>query len=161
MTRDSMNVRYVSCAATWATRYLENGRVLVAMSPNSLLPTHACTSPNSMPPTHAWHARHLTVCSLQALSTISSSRQPNVVITNKVSPTLPTVKGDAQRLCQILLNILGNAVKFTPQGFIEVDARVAADQATVAISVRDTGCGIASQDIDNIFLPFAQGDERV
>ena len=69
--------------------------------------------------------------------------------------------GDSLRFKQIVLNLLGNAVKFTATGGIEVSARVL-DQTErllrVQIAVRDTGIGISAEAQDRIFHPFVQED---
>jgi len=71
----------------------------------------------------------------------------------------PVVKVDGRRLRQILLNLLGNAIKFTEAGTVTlaVDAtRVDEDQIELRISVQDTGIGIAPRDLARIFAPFEQ-----
>lgn len=79
---------------------------------------------------------------------------------------LPTeVIGDPIRLRQVLINIAGNAIKFTPrQGriyfVVEVIERLA-DKATIAFSIEDTGIGISPTDLQRIFEPFAQADTSV
>jgi signal transduction histidine kinase/ligand-binding sensor domain-containing protein/DNA-binding NarL/FixJ family response regulator len=70
--------------------------------------------------------------------------------------------GDPLRLRQILMNLIGNAVKFTSQGQVVVKAElesVESDRACVLISVIDTGIGIEATTIAKIFEPFAQADE--
>ncbi|MFN3522792.1 MAG: response regulator [Phenylobacterium sp.] len=70
--------------------------------------------------------------------------------------------GDERRIAQILLNLLGNAVKFTQAGRIDVSLRTLAKEpdgrVRLRFSVRDTGVGVAADKLDQIFLPFAQGD---
>ncbi|MEI6558936.1 MAG: response regulator [Rhodospirillaceae bacterium] len=67
--------------------------------------------------------------------------------------------GDAGRLRQVLLNLVGNAVKFTHSGCITVTvAVVETDQVTMTISVADTGIGIAEQVQDKLFGMFTQAD---
>ncbi|MCW2606369.1 MAG: hypothetical protein JWO60_1062 [Frankiales bacterium] len=65
------------------------------------------------------------------------------------------VEGDPDRLRQLLLNLVGNAVKFIEQGAVTVELRRAGDG--VALSVHDTGPGIDSADLERLFLPFEQG----
>lgn len=64
--------------------------------------------------------------------------------------------GDARRLKQILLNLLSNAVKFTPPGGdVSLQATTTAD-GWLEVSVSDTGCGIAPEDIERVLTPFVQ-----
>ena len=68
---------------------------------------------------------------------------------------------DSERVRQVIANLLSNSVKFTPQGRIEVRARVLAEddgEQTVEISVQDTGIGISSEDQRKLFEPFQQVD---
>ena len=64
--------------------------------------------------------------------------------------------GDARRVSQVLLNLVGNAVKFTDAGEIEI--RAAAANAQFTLTVRDTGSGIADADQERIFGEFQQID---
>ncbi|WP_235027089.1 response regulator [Cognatazoarcus halotolerans] len=69
--------------------------------------------------------------------------------------------GDPGRIRRVLLNLLGNAIKFTEKGEIEVTARIVereGQQIQVAIAVRDTGVGIAPEKCDEIFGAFEQAD---
>jgi PAS domain S-box-containing protein len=68
--------------------------------------------------------------------------------------------GDASRLRQILLNLIGNAIKFTERGEVVVEARVSAepDSSAIHFTVRDTGIGIATDRQQLIFNPFVQAD---
>jgi len=65
------------------------------------------------------------------------------------------IRADGKRLRQILLNLLGNAVRFTDRG--EVRLKLDFRQHVARIEVSDTGIGIAPQDIERIFLPFERG----
>lgn len=67
--------------------------------------------------------------------------------------------GDEQRLRQILLNLLGNAAKFTPEG--RVDMRVAVREGKLVLTVSDTGVGIAPEALDRLFESFTQADPTV
>jgi signal transduction histidine kinase len=68
-------------------------------------------------------------------------------------------QGDGKRITQVLLNLVGNAVKFTRQG--RVDVRVSAADGQVHYRVADTGIGISPQDLEAIFDEFRQGDTSV
>ncbi len=75
------------------------------------------------------------------------------------------VRTDPTRLRQILLNILGNAIKFTDQGKVEMEIDVVGEAPTVLLEfrIRDTGVGIAPDDLPRLFKPFSQaqlGDEH-
>ncbi len=75
-----------------------------------------------------------------------------------------TLLGDPVRLQQILLNLVGNAVKFTEHGSITLAAEIAAEQGervTLRISVSDTGTGIPAEAQARIFLPFEQADNSI
>jgi signal transduction histidine kinase len=73
-----------------------------------------------------------------------------------LAPDLPVIVGDQDKLRQILLNLLGNAAKFTERGTITLTARVEAGQ--VAVAVADTGPGIPADALGRIFEEFAQLD---
>ncbi|MGH2352359.1 MAG: sensor histidine kinase, partial [Chloroflexota bacterium] len=76
-----------------------------------------------------------------------------------ISPDLPPVHGDRDRLHQVVGNLLNNAVKFTPSGTIIVRATCVDDEVHVA--VQDTGIGIAPQDQERIFEKFQQVGEML
>ncbi|MBZ0318544.1 MAG: HAMP domain-containing protein [Anaerolineae bacterium] len=77
-----------------------------------------------------------------------------VQITTTIDGTLPSIRGDRQRLLQILLNIMSNACKFTEQGQISV--RAAQHNGSISISIQDSGPGIAPEDQGLVFEPFKQ-----
>ncbi|MFL5029243.1 MAG: ATP-binding protein [Xanthobacteraceae bacterium] len=73
-----------------------------------------------------------------------------------VADGLPIGRGDERRLTQVLLNLVGNAIKFTDTGEVEISAKAA--NGTFDVAVRDTGPGIAPQDQIRIFEDFQQVD---
>jgi signal transduction histidine kinase len=73
-----------------------------------------------------------------------------------VPPGLPPARGDERRLSQVILNLVGNAIKFTDQGEVGLSARAA--NGVLTIAVRDTGPGIAESDQAKIFEEFQQAD---
>jgi PAS domain S-box-containing protein len=78
----------------------------------------------------------------------------------EIDGELPELTADPQRLMQILVNLVGNAVKFTPDGGrIVVRARLDGDQ--VRFQVQDTGGGIAAEDLAKLFKPFTQLDSSL
>ena len=80
-------------------------------------------------------------------------------LTLQVPEGLPRAHGDDRRIAQVLLNLVGNAIKFTDAG--EVAIRAAAADGTLTIAVRDTGPGIAASDQAKIFEEFQQADNSI
>jgi signal transduction histidine kinase len=76
-----------------------------------------------------------------------------------VAPDLPTAYGDARRLTQCLMNLAGNALKFTRQGRVEIAAQRDGDQ--LVYRVTDTGIGIPKDELENVFAEFRQVDATV
>lgn len=74
---------------------------------------------------------------------------------------LPDMLADEQKVIQILRNFISNALKFTEQGHVLVEARHEAARQSIVFSVRDTGIGIAAQDLERIFDEFSQVDGRL
>jgi signal transduction histidine kinase len=89
-------------------------------------------------------------------ATESLARTKGIALNSAVAPGLPMGKGDARRLTQVLLNLVGNAIKFTDQGSVEI--RAAAVGSNFELSVVDTGFGIAPEDQAKIFEEFQQVD---
>jgi signal transduction histidine kinase len=71
-----------------------------------------------------------------------------------------SVRADGEKLRQILINLLSNAIKFTDDGGT-IEVACFADERQVRIDVRDTGCGIADDQLNKIFDPFVQVDRRL
>jgi PAS domain S-box-containing protein len=88
--------------------------------------------------------------------------QRDLYVRQEICDRIPDhLVGDASRVRQILLNLVGNAVKFTQTGGITVTAELDGDGVTTAwihLIVSDTGCGISAEDQKRIFDPFEQGD---
>ncbi len=89
-------------------------------------------------------------------ATESLARTKGIALLSAVPPGLPRGHGDARRLTQVLLNLVGNAIKFTDDGKVEIRARQDGDR--FKISVIDTGPGIAKADQAKIFEEFQQVD---
>jgi len=73
-----------------------------------------------------------------------------------VPPDLPVGKGDEQRITQVLLNLVGNAIKFTEVG--EVGVQVTSANGAFVVAVSDTGPGIAEAEQQKVFEEFQQAD---
>ncbi len=82
-----------------------------------------------------------------------------------IDPVIPrTLRGDPERITQVLLNLVGNAIKFTESGHVVV--RVLLESitdgfATLCFSVEDTGIGLSEHEIERLFQPFVQGDGSI
>ncbi len=77
----------------------------------------------------------------------------------EVASDLPQGRGDERRLTQVLLNLVGNAIKFTDTG--EVSIRAEAADGSFSVSVRDTGPGISETDQAKLFQEFQQADNSI
>lgn len=94
---------------------------------------------------------------VEVVCTISSSLivgKP-VVIRNHIPESIPSVAGDENRLQQILYNLIGNGIKYTPKGEIVLNAEVKGKY--ILVSVRDTGIGITESEIEKVFQNFERG----
>ncbi|MGH2404838.1 MAG: sensor histidine kinase, partial [bacterium] len=82
--------------------------------------------------------------------------EKNLALRVSVPPDLPAGRGDERRIAQVLMNLVGNAIKFTEVGEVRIHAASANGQFVV--SVADTGPGIAEADRQRIFEEFQQVD---
>ncbi|MEC5386203.1 ATP-binding protein [Uliginosibacterium sp. H3] len=98
--------------------------------------------------------------SIQAFRSHAASRSLRFDL--DIAPTLPQyLQGDPTRIRQVLMNLVGNAVKFTDQGSIAVtvnDLGMVGEQHHVGFSVRDTGIGIPAEALPRLFQKFHQAD---
>jgi signal transduction histidine kinase len=77
----------------------------------------------------------------------------------EVNPQLPPGRGDGRRLTQVLINLVGNAIKFTDAG--EVAIKAEATNGSFYVAVRDTGPGISAADQAKLFQEFQQADNAI
>jgi signal transduction histidine kinase len=85
-------------------------------------------------------------------------RRSNLSVQSKIQSNLPQLRSDRQKVKQILVNLLSNALKFTHQGSVTVTAGFQPQGRTITIAVSDTGIGIAGTDQMRIFEDFRQLD---
>ncbi|NMF57831.1 PAS domain S-box protein [Pseudanabaena yagii] len=112
-----------------------------------------------------------SLCSSSLSFVQQQSLQKHIHIETKFSQDLPEIRVDERRIRQVLINLLNNAVKFTPEGgkiTIEVTSLEIAShddaqtpQKFLRIAVRDTGIGIAPDNIEKLFQPFVQIDSAL
>ena len=110
----------------------------------------------------------LSAVSLQQMCRDSSrfvtqtARQKKIHFVLSVDESVDMLQADARRLKQIIVNLLSNAVKFTPEGgTVGLETKGDPEREAVAISVWDTGIGIAEQDLGQLFQPFVQLDSSL
>ena len=85
------------------------------------------------------------------------ARERNLALELAIAEDVPAaVTGDRQKLSQVLLNLLGNGIKFTDRGVVGLTITKGADADAVRLAVRDTGPGIADADLAHLFEPFYQ-----
>jgi len=89
----------------------------------------------------------------------SLAEEKGLKFTANVQPDIPLAFGDGKRITQCLTNLVGNALKFTKQGGVEIGARLEGDM--VVYSVTDTGIGIPGDLLDHIFGEFRQVDSSI
>jgi signal transduction histidine kinase len=85
-------------------------------------------------------------------------RRSNLAVTSRPKSSLPKLRSDRQKVKQIVLNLLSNALKFTPAGGVTIHAAYDRRAKQMAISVCDTGIGIATEDQAKVFEDFRQLD---
>jgi signal transduction histidine kinase len=104
-------------------------------------------------------AAELVTSAISQVASLAQSKKLTVV--QQIAADLPPLHGDAGKLLRTLVNLLGNAIKFTPSGgAVTVEARPGEDEKTVVFSVRDTGEGIPSDAFERIFEKFGQVESR-
>ena len=85
------------------------------------------------------------------------AREKDLALGLAIAEGVPTaVAGDRQKLSQVLLNLLGNGIKFTDRGAVRLEVSKGAEPDAIRLAVRDTGPGIAEADLAHLFEPFYQ-----
>lgn len=84
--------------------------------------------------------------------------RPGVTLVNEVQGPLPMIEGDAFRITQLFFNLIANALKFTHQGSVTVSCVPDNMERKVTVYVKDTGVGVAPENLERIFQPFDQED---
>ena len=110
----------------------------------------------------------MDICSLGDLCqsslqlTKGMANQKNQKVSFKMDPASIILRADGRRLKQMLVNLLGNAVKFTaPGGSLGIDVQGLAEKNELHITVWDTGIGIHPEDVPQLFKPFVQLDNSL
>ena len=96
----------------------------------------------------------------RALSQIEAlAQEKRLKLEQEIAPTLPPLMADAEKLVRVLVNLCGNAIKFTPAAGV-IKVKVRSENAGVIFSVEDTGEGIPSEYFHRIFEKFGQVETR-
>jgi len=95
-----------------------------------------------------------TLVSEAAESAVPAAEKKGLTLSVVIDPRVGVIKSDRRRVGQTLMNLISNAVKFTPSGEVRVNCRHEGPWAVV--SVTDTGIGIRREDLGKLFLPFQQ-----
>ena len=91
-----------------------------------------------------------------------AARSKGLPLSLKYDGVIPyEIESDPKRLRQILINLLGNAIKFTDRGGVELAVCFDAAQAELQLRVSDSGIGMTQEQQQNLFKPFAQGDSSM
>jgi len=85
-------------------------------------------------------------------------KRSTLAVSSRMSSKLPALRSDRQKVKQIVLNLLSNALKFTPAGSVTITATYDSRNRMVRIAVRDTGVGIGEEDQVKVFEDFRQLD---
>lgn len=96
-----------------------------------------------------------------ACNLVTPRLNAGTVITHEVDTSIPQLLGDAGKISQILINLIGNSCKFTEKGTIHVTAEIEedfGDKVKILVAISDTGIGIAKDKLNHIFSPFKQAD---
>ena len=94
----------------------------------------------------------------------SNSKKGKVTLAQHISSEVPPyLRGDSKRLRQILINLLGNALKFTEFGSVNLEVSLQQQQqkALIYFQIRDTGIGMTSDQLENLFSPFFQANAAI
>lgn len=95
------------------------------------------------------------------------AQETGLTLETRKDPAVPQwLRGDSLRLRQVVLNMAGNAVKFTPKGRVRIEVLLAAPlgsekHASVRFAVHDTGIGISQEGLSRLFQPFSQADDSM
>jgi len=102
------------------------------------------------------------MCQASLRLVLEQAQKKNLKLTLAMDNKSVMLTADERRLKQILVNLLSNAVKFTPDGgSVTLETKCDVESESLVFSVRDTGIGIATEDLKRLFSPFTQLDSKL
>ncbi|MEM9020821.1 MAG: CHASE domain-containing protein [Planctomycetota bacterium] len=99
------------------------------------------------------------VCDVLSLMQVKASAKSIRLEATCTSPVPERIKTDPLRLRQVLVNLVGNAIKFTKVGGVGVEIGFDNERDLLVLNVTDSGCGMSPEQVDKLFRPFTQADE--
>ncbi|HEX2060912.1 MAG TPA: response regulator [Thermoanaerobaculia bacterium] len=130
------------------------GRTLLAMI-NDLLDIEKMESGSTQLHYQPLVAAELIASAVEQVTSLARAEGTSIV--TPIGPDSPPFEGDPNKLCRTLVNLIANAVKFTPGGTVTVTA-ARGERDGICFAVRDTGAGIPAEAFDRIFEKFGQLD---
>ncbi len=101
------------------------------------------------------------VCQASLRLVLELAQKKNLKLALSMDNKSVMLTADERRLKQILVNLLSNAVKFTDEGSVTLETKCDVESESLMFSVRDTGIGIAAEDLSRLFSPFTQLDSKL
>ena len=104
------------------------------------------------------------LANLASVVSAKSEENQTELLINIDSSTPPAMRGDPLRIGQVLINLVGNAVKFTKSGDVTISVGAEHDQdglGWLVLSVKDTGIGMSAAQCEDLFKPFTQADQSI
>lgn len=144
---------------SWVSKIQTSGMTLLSLI-NDILDLSKIEAGELSLAQEPFHLRHLMAEVAEVLS--SQALSQGLLFDTKVEQDVPDqLIGDGGRIRQILINLVGNAIKFTRRGAVRVNARLLSsqrEQVRIVMSVQDTGIGISQEVLSKLFTPFSQAD---
>ncbi|MDJ0674863.1 MAG: HAMP domain-containing sensor histidine kinase [Calothrix sp. MO_167.B42] len=136
-------------------RILNNGKHLLMLL-NELLEFSGLESGDITPKPEVFDLSQCIETTVAEVRSLADEKHLPIIVRNQLQNHV--IFNDTKKMKQVLTNLLSNAIKFTESGYICVEVEELSENR-VAISVQDTGIGIATKDINSIFEPFWQVDQ--
>ena len=155
LRRTNLNARQQDCLTTMATLTDDLMRMI-----NDLLDLSKLEADKAIFEHHPFDLRDILDDVSSALTPVAIDR--NIDLAYSINTNVPVqLVGDGLRLKQVLTNLIGNGIKFTPKGSVTVEVSIISlkeNQANLSFAIRDTGIGMSEDVRQRLFQPFVQAD---